>query len=320
METPRRDDDFLARLAAARPALSPKMAQLAAYISEDYLRAAFMTARELAAAAGVSLATVVRFPSVLGYQNVAALRAAIQDRVNADLGGVERLRTLPLEDRTPSTLLRQIIDADIDGLRSLAHTFVEADLDRFVAALLAAESVTVVGSRYVGPLAGYFAYSLAKVRPRVAAFTAIDSTLYDHVRLMGAGDLLVAIVFARYPADAVALVRAAHRAGVRIVAITDTPLSPVAPLAEVSLYARATSLTDFVGSLAAPAALINCVASEAALRLGDAALERLQRIEDAAAEAGIYVRDGSRPPRIDEALLAWQPAASEPSAGRGPGA
>jgi DNA-binding MurR/RpiR family transcriptional regulator len=303
-------DDFFARLAAAQPSLSPKMARLAAFVSENYVQVAFMSTRELANAADVSHATVVRFPAVLGYADFDALRASIQDRVNFDLTGVERLQTLPSTNRSPSALLRRIIDADFESLHALAQTFSEAQLDRFVDMILAANRVTIFGFRYVSPLTMYFGYSLSKIKPNVQAYTHADSSLYDRVRLMNADDVLIVITFARYPTDLVALTRYAHGLGVRILAITDSPLSPVLPLAEVALFAKA-SMLDFVGSLAAPAALINCVVSEAGVRLGEKALERLQALEDAASTAGIYVRAGSRSTPFEGRLLAWEDKRSD---------
>jgi DNA-binding MurR/RpiR family transcriptional regulator len=294
------DGDFLARLAAAQSSLSPKMARLAAYLSENYLEAAFMTTREIAAATGVSLATVVRFPAVLGYCDFDALRASIRDRVNVDLSAVERLRAMSAGGRTrageqhapaptASTLLHRIIDAEAENLTALARTFSEAEVERFVRPLLDSRDVMIVGFRYVSPLALYFGYSLAKIKPGVQAFTQADSSLYDRIRLMDSGDVLVAIALARYPSDLLSLVRYAHGLGRCILAITDSPVSPILPLADVALFARS-SVLDFAGTLGAPAALINCVVSELGVRMGDSAVARLQALEDVARQAGTYVR------------------------------
>lgn len=298
------NDDFSARLTAAQTSLSPKMAQVAAYVSDHYLQVAFMSTRELAAVSGVSLATVVRLPAALGYPSFGAMRAGIQDRVNFDLTGVERLQTQSGTNRSPSALLRRIIDADVASLRALAQAFSEPQLERFVTALLQAERISILGFRYVSPLTVYFGYSLAKIKPYVQAFTEADSSLYDRVRLMDTGDVLVVIAFARYPVDLVALARYAHGLGVQILAITDSPLSPLLPLADVALFAKS-GMLDFVGSLAAPAALINCVVSELGVRLGEQALERLRAIEDAARAAGTYVSAGSRAASLPARGLAW---------------
>ena len=296
--------DVLARLAAAQPSLTPKMARLAAYVADNYVQAAFMNTRELAAAVGVSPATVVRFPALLGYRNFDDLRASIQDRVNVDLTGVARWQQTASGNHSPAALLRRIIDADGDSLRALAQTFSEPQVERFASSVLAAERVTILGFRYVSPLALFFEYSLAKIKANVQAYTGADSSLFDRVRLMDGGDVVIVIAFARYPADLVALARYAHRCGVRLLAITDSPLSPVLPLAEVALFAKV-SMLDFVGSLAAPAALISCVVSNIGVRLGDEAVTRLQALEDAASEAGIYLSAGGRTARAEGTLLAW---------------
>ncbi len=298
-------DDVLTRLAAAQPALSPKMARLATYVSEQYVQVAFMSTRELATAAGVSLATVVRFPAILGYSDFNALRGGIQERVNFDLTGVDRLQTLSGTNRSPSALLRRIIDADVESLRVLAQGFSEPRFERFVEIIQESERVTILGFRYISALTVFFGYSLAKIKPNVQFFTQSDSSLYDQVRLMEADDTLVVLAVARYPADLVALVRYAHSLGLRIVTITDSPLSPVLPMSEVVLFAK-TNMLDFVGSLGAPAALINCLVSELGMRLGDVALERLQAIEDAASAAGIYVRSGGRPTPLAGKLFTWE--------------
>jgi DNA-binding MurR/RpiR family transcriptional regulator len=301
----RGDGDYFSRLATVQRRLSPKAARLATYISEHHVQAAFMSSRELAAASGVSLATVVRLGRTLGYPSFEALRTSIQERVNFDLTGVERLRTLPSENRSPSALLRRIVDGDLQSLRALSHTFSEPQVEAFVDAIISARRVMILGFRYVGPLASYFAYSLGKIKPHVECFDRADSSLYDRIRLMGVEDLIVGIALARYPVDLVTMLGHASKLGLRILAITDSPLSPIVPTADVSLFVRASNL-DFVGSLTAPAALINCVVSEIGVRLGGHALERLQALEDAAAEAGIYVRGADHPARGQAGRLAWQ--------------
>ncbi len=279
--------DFFTRLQTAHPGLSRKMLQVAGFVEAHYVDAAFMSTRELADAAGVSLATVVRFPRALGYRDFDAFRAAMQAQVNIDLTGVERLKSLPTGNTSPSALLRRIIDEDTQTLQQLAHDFSEAQFERFIDTLHDARHVLTLGFRYVAPLAEYLGYSLNKIRPGVETCTRSDSTLYDRVTQMGRDDVIVAIGFARYPADLVRLLQFAHAQGRTIICITDSTLSPLLPLAEVSLFAKGT-IRDFVGSLAAAGALINCVASELARRLGDSALARLAEAERAAEAGGLY--------------------------------
>jgi DNA-binding MurR/RpiR family transcriptional regulator len=264
-----------------------------------------MSTRELAVAARVSLATVVRFPRLLRYPTFDALRSSIQDRVNLELTGVERLKTVTGSDHTPAAVLSRIIERDCESLRSLAQTFSDAELERFSARLLRSERVHIVGARYVAPLATYFAYLLGKLKPNVEPWTQVDSSLFDRVHLMNKReDVMVAITLPRYPADFMRLLGYASKRGIPILAITDSRLSPVVSLAEATLLARASTL-DFVGSLAPAAALINCVVNHIGFRMGRRALDRLQRLEDAAAEAGIYVKSNGQAESAMNGNPAW---------------
>ncbi|MBA3709525.1 MAG: MurR/RpiR family transcriptional regulator [Planctomycetes bacterium] len=286
--------DFHDRLTKAQPTLTRKMTRVAHYLSAHYRDAAFMTTRELAKAAGVSLATVVRFPMAIGYADFDALRDSVRSRVNFDLGGVERLKTLPA-GRSAGAMLRRVIEADLESLRTLAASFSEEDLEEFTRLIQEARRVTILGFRYLSSAADYFAYSLSKIKAGVSAITRGDSTLSDRIQTMDGDDLVVVIAFARYPSDLVAAARRVHARGLRMIAITDSPMSPVAPLAETTLYVK-TDMVEFVGSLSAPTALMNAIVSYLGIRLGKSAIRRLQALEESVTATGIYVPGkGSRP-------------------------
>jgi DNA-binding MurR/RpiR family transcriptional regulator len=151
--------------------------------------------------------------------------------------------------------------------------------------------VTVLGFRWLRPLADYLAYALAKVRPGVAAVVHGDSTVRDRLEEIGCDHLVVAVAVARYPRDLVDAARRARERGLPLIVITDGPLSPLAPLADEALFVRQEPF-DFVGSLAAMSALANALVSVTALRLGTAATQRLEMLERAATAGGTYIGDG----------------------------
>lgn len=286
------------RLASAYAHMSPKTKQVARFVEANLTDAGFMNTRDLAQAAGVSLATVVRFPRVLGYEDFDAFRLAIRDHVNIELSGVERLKSLPHDEPSVGNLMHQIIKEDVENLRRLSRNLSEQRIERFVEGLQDAERTVVLAFRYVAPLGSYFSYSLNKIKPGVENHTLADSTLYDRIRSMDQRDVIVAIGFARYPSDLVELLRYARSLERRVLCITDSTISPLVTLADTCVFATGT-IRDFVGSLAAPGALINCIVSELARRTEPAALKRLGAAEEAAAAGHTYAHgeDVPRPPR-----------------------
>jgi DNA-binding MurR/RpiR family transcriptional regulator len=97
----------------------------------------------------------------------------------------------------------------------------------------------VLGLRAAGPLAGYFGYFAAKVHPDVRVLDDGGTLLLDRLdqaRAAGATAML-AIVLPRYPRETLEAVREARRAGLAVVALTDSAVSPVAAEADVVLPA-----------------------------------------------------------------------------------
>ena len=58
--------------------LTPKGKLISEYLFENPRKAVFMTARELAAACGISEATVIRFVAQLGYKGYSEMQQALR--------------------------------------------------------------------------------------------------------------------------------------------------------------------------------------------------------------------------------------------------
>ena len=89
--------------------------RIAAYILENYDKAAFMTASRLGQLAGVSESTVVRFASELGYDGYPGMRKALQDTIRSRLTSVQRIE-VARETMDEENVLESVLMADIDKL------------------------------------------------------------------------------------------------------------------------------------------------------------------------------------------------------------
>lgn len=283
-----RSGDFLQRIQQQAPRLPRQMRRLAEFVCANYQQVAFLTTRALAKDAGVSLATVVRFPVLLGFKDFAAFRRSIQDRVNFDLTGVERLVPSLAVRRGKVDVLHRIVTTEMANLKSLLRTVDRREFDAVVDLLATVPAVAVVGLRYLAPMCEYFGYSLRKVRVGVDTVTAADSTVFDRLGMMDKATLLVALGMARYPADLLPILTLGRDRGMGVVSITDSPISPLVPLSDRVLLAPS-ELRDFVGSFAAPACLINALVSAVGVRRGRAAVRQLEHLERIATTRRIYV-------------------------------
>jgi DNA-binding MurR/RpiR family transcriptional regulator len=105
-----------------------------------------------------------------------------------------------------------------------------------------------------------------------------------------ADDVLVVVDTARYEASVASAAERAAAAGARVLAVSDSHVSPIARVATWSfpvLDTGAGPFDSFVGALA----LTNLLAGLAARRLGRRAVRRLDRLEADWDAAGILRRD-----------------------------
>lgn len=274
-----------------RPALSGKLLALADFVSQHHRRVAFMSARELAREAGVSLPTVVRFVSRVAFPGYQPFVRSIRELVNLELSGVERLET-PRAGAAPP-LHETVITREIEALRQLLAGFPLQEVRAVAARLARAPAVGVAAVRYLSPLAHYAAYTLHRVRPGVLAFPHLDSAARDELALLPRGSVLLAVGLPRYAAELVAALEFARGRSLTIVALTDHLLSPVARLADHILLVPAPPM-KFIGHLAAPAALLNILVSEVALRRQGDAVRRFNVLEEVAHARGTFQGAGER--------------------------
>lgn len=274
-----------------RAALSGKLLALADFVSRHHRRVAFMSARELAREAGVSLPTVVRFVSRVAFPGYQQFVRSIRELVNLELSGVERLEATPAG--TPPPLHAAVITREIEALRQLQAGF-PVQTVRVVAGRIArAPAVGVAAVRYLSPLAHYAAYTLHRVRPNVVAFPHLDSAACDELALLPRGSVLLAVGLPRYASELMDALEFARRRGLTVVALTDHVLSPVARLADHVLLVPAPPM-KFIGHLAAPAAMLNILVSEVALRRQRHAVQRFNVLEEVAHARGTFHGGGER--------------------------
>lgn len=259
--------------------LSGKRAALANFLLEEYRKAAFMTAAELADELEISPSTVIRFATSLGYDGYPALRRHLHQIVQEDLTGTD-LFALHLRRREPD-LLHSLVQREIENLSRLLKDTSLDDLDRLAGLIARADRVFVVGLRASSALARYFGYHLAKIHTQVITITSGGDAAFDHLSALGASAVLLAIGFPRYPRETLEIVDFARREGVFVGAITDSILSPLAKRADVVIPVRA-EVVSFVDSFCAPQVLLTALLVQVSVKNQAKTEARLKRFEEIA--------------------------------------
>ena len=288
--------EFFSRIREGALNYSPKNMALANFIVQNYQRVAFMTARQLAQRCDVSESTVMRFVTSLGYTGYPDFLRALQGIVNYELTAVERFEITPqdrkrrpqkTQRRREERLVRKTILKEIENLRRLFDHFSPEDFDRAVEEIVKARQIVILGFRVSASLAVYFEYLLKKIKEAVSVLTQGGSTVYDYLGSLDKETLIIALGFRRYPNELIEVLRYCKDRGFRILAITDSVVSPVAVLADRIQVVEFTG-ESFVDTFAAPLCLINGLISETAMKDKKKSLSMLDTLEKIAEEKGIY--------------------------------
>ncbi|MET7818402.1 MurR/RpiR family transcriptional regulator [Micromonospora zamorensis] len=210
--------------------LTPTQRRIAHCLVQHAGAAAYLSAAEVAELAGVSQPSVTRFAMALGYDGYPALR--------------RRLRTSGTTDGTRTdeadNELQQAVRAEMGNLDRLAAQLADRDRIAETGRLLAeSRPLPVLGLRAAAPLAAYFAYFAAKVHPDVRVLDDGGSLLTDRLEQAAeaGASAVLAFVLPRYPRETLDGLRDARAAGLTVVAITDSPVSPATEHAHVVLPA-----------------------------------------------------------------------------------
>ncbi|MBU8859168.1 MULTISPECIES: MurR/RpiR family transcriptional regulator [unclassified Micromonospora] len=209
--------------------LTPTQRRIAHCLVRHAGAAAYLSAAEVAELAGVSQPSVTRFAMALGHDGYPALRRRLRELTVTGSAGP-----------AAGNALQRAVHAERDNLDRLAAQLADAGRVAEVGKLLAASRpLPVLGLRAAAPLAAYFAYFAAKVLPDVRVLDDGGSMLVDRLDQAAAAGAtaLLAFVLPRYPRETLDALREARDAGLTVVAITDSPVSPATEHAEVVLPA-----------------------------------------------------------------------------------
>jgi DNA-binding MurR/RpiR family transcriptional regulator len=265
--------------------LTPAQRRIAQCLVAHATKSAYLSSGDLASLAQVSQPSVTRFAMALGYEGYPALRDHLRVTIDASwhLGNA---------DQAAGNQYQQALNTEIDNLRQLVADMADDAVPVIEAGRVLATSrpLPVLGLRAAGAVAAAFAYFAAKVHPDVRLLQEGGSVLSDRLeqaRTAGAGAML-AFVLPRYPREAIDALRAARAAGLQVVTVTDSPVSPAAAESDLVLPAAVGSRLVFdlhVAPMAMVTVLLQamCDAAPAETQL------RLETFERSAARRQVFV-------------------------------
>ena len=257
-------------VAAASGELTPTDRRIAEAVLAEPTLLAFGTVSDLAGRVGTSRPSIVRFANKLGFQGYALLQQHVRSGLSQQLSRPsERIRqggiTVPP--------VRDLINS---GISSVLDAFEDGRVAELAEPVVSAEKVWILSGETSQAGAHALYSGLSMVRPRVRALEehSFGTDLSD----AGPQDVAIVFDFLRYRRQVITAARVFANAGVSIVAITDSPLSPLVELADTWCQIEVPAIGPFDSS-APIVVMCELLVARVAQELKDDAKNRIDRIE-----------------------------------------
>jgi len=233
--------------------LSPRLQQVAKYVLENPNDMALQTLAVIAERCEVQPSTIVRFAKTFGYEGASDMQELFKDEMLTQAPSpsyAERIRQFNRRAGAagalaPQDVMQEFADSNILALEHLKNSVRKADLERAVDLIRSGNAVYIVGLRRSFPVAAYLAYALRHVDKRAHLLDGVAGMLAEQSTMLTAKDLLIAISFHPYAPETVEIVNATKQQKAKIIAITDSQLSPIASPADVVFEIKDAEVRQF---------------------------------------------------------------------------
>ena len=279
--------DILRNIEENMDGFSKGQRQIARFLLAHYDKAAYMTAAKLGAEVSVSESTVVRFVMELGYAGYPEFQKALQELIRTKLTSFQRMEVTNhlIGD---GDVLEKVLNTNVDNIRHTLDSISRVAFHDAVDAIVKAKNIYIIGVRSSAMLANFLSYSLQMIFDNVRLIdTTAGSELFQQMMSIGEGDVMIAISFPRYSKRVIKAVEFARRADADVIALTDSPDSPIAPSAQQVLIAQS-DMASYVDSLVAPLSLLNAIIVAVSRAKEDDVRARLEKLEHIWDEYDVY--------------------------------
>ena len=271
-------NELLNRINERYGSLSKGQKLLAAYITDNYDKAAFLTAARLGQVVGVSESTVVRFASHLGYRGYPEFQRAMGELVQDKLHAVHRMEDV-YGRISQSEILETVLKSDMERIKNTLEHIDEHAFDLAVDILLSALHIYVLGIRSCAPLAEFLAFYLNMMFDDVRLLhTSSSSELLEQMVHIGREDVMIGISFPRYSIRTLKAMELANNRSARVITLTDSVHSPMNLYSSCNLIAKS-DMSSILDSLTAPMSVINALLLAVCMKKQDEVVKRLELLE-----------------------------------------
>jgi DNA-binding MurR/RpiR family transcriptional regulator len=245
-------EQLLADIGDAYESLSRQLKQIARYVEQHRDHIGLDRIQDVAQRCEVQPSAVIRFAKRFGFSGYSEMQKIFRDGIAQQIAPSRnyqvRIRRVieQAQGRLSSAdIADEFIGGSIAGMQEFKRDLHSSVFDDAVALLAGTESIWVVGCGRSFAVANYLTYAMQHTDKRVELLSGLGGMYEGHLRGVRTGDVIVVISFTPYAQESLECARAAVARGARLIAITDSQMSPLASMASATLVVHESSTFGF---------------------------------------------------------------------------
>lgn len=208
--------------------------------------------QEVARQCNVQPSAVVRFAKHFGYSGFTEMQAIFREGISRQLAPNRNYKTRIrdiIESGTGSLssveIASEFLTGSMAGMQELQSSLHAPSFKKAVDLLVESDCIWITASRRSFPIAAYLDYALQHTDKRIGLVSAMGSMQLGQMRSVRKNDVIIAISFSPYAEETISVAKLAIDRGAKMIAITDSRMSPLAKLAHVALIVQDNSTFGF---------------------------------------------------------------------------
>lgn len=229
--------------------LSKRLQQVARFLLEHPNTVALETVASLAEQCDVPPSTLVRFAAAFEYNGFSEMqnvfRNALVEQTSNYSERVKLSKNSSSNRIDASYILEEFSSGNASSMNNMTHHFSLEMLNKAVDLLENAQNIYLIGLRRAYPISSYFAYSLRHLNKTTHLIDGGGGMLVEQASNIRKNDVIIATTFSPYAKETVNVSEYALKVGAKVIAITDSKISPLAALAEVYFDVKEAEVMGF---------------------------------------------------------------------------
>jgi len=249
---PKTIEKLLKDISTEFDSLSKQLKLIARYIEQHRDHIGLEGIQDVAEHCGVQPSAVIRFAKHFGFSGFSEMQKIFREGISKQIAPSRnyqsRIREVIASGQgtlNSADIAREFLGGSIAAMQELQQSLHGPTFVKAVELLANADSVWIAGSRRAFSVAAYLAYALQHTDKRIQFVNALGSMHEGQLRGVRPGDVMIAVSFAPYAEETQVAVEAAVQRGAKLIALTDSRMSPIARDAAAALLVQDNSTFGF---------------------------------------------------------------------------